>query len=300
MKDSFVIYKNFAEASRKLPAEQFKEYYELVFDYVFNGIQPKTDNIAIDMLLVSCLPMIDRSINNYEHNKENSKYGVLGKKYGNLGGRPRKGETKEEYQTRKESEKPPKTPFKGDNDLTDKKTPKNPLNVNDNVNENGNVNGNGIGPLSSNPEKEKDGKEIGLTTSTSIDYKEKEGLDNPIVSPSDSLYSNVGNNTGKISNEYYQTIKGSDNSESIVDYMYKEVSRLMNLMVEKYKLTNRDFDNEYWEMFNTCVAYLQELRGYDKEVAKQMLNGKMNKQYQIKKNEQFAQPVISVPSFKDI
>lgn len=286
------MYETFYKAAEMLDDKSFREFFLKLRDYSFYGIDEPSENQLVNMAMIFAKNGLDNAEERRLTAIENGKKGgcPIGTKKPSMIGNQN---AKKQNQNKTEQ-----------NLKVSKQNLNVNGNVNDNVNGNGkdneNGNGTGIGPISSNPEKEKDGKEIGLTTSTNIDYKEKEELDNPIVSPSDSLFSNVGNNTGKTSNEYYQSIKGSDNSESMVDYMYKEVSRLMNLMVEKYKLTNRDFDNEYWEMFNTCVDYLQELRGYDKEVAKQMLNGKMNKQYQIKKNEQFAQPVIPVPSFKDI
>lgn len=284
-KESFVFYKTFYEAASTLDDKSFRELITKLCKYGFEGIDEPSDNPNVNMAMLFCKDSLDRAEQKRQAQINNGK----------KGGAP-KGNTNAKKQ-----------PNSTQNNPIQANSTQNNLNVNDNVNdnengngkENENGNGTGIGPISSNPEKEKDGKEIGLTTSTSIDYKEKEELDNPIVSPSDSLYSNVGNNTGKTSNEYYQTIKGSDNSISIVDYAYEELSKLEELMVEKYKLTNRDFDNEYWEMFNTCVGYLQELGEYNNEEARKKLNDMLNDLYKYKKNEQFAQPVIPVPSFKD-
>ena len=63
------------------------------------------EDMAVRMTAKSILFDIEQCRNNYiEKCKNNAKYGIQGKDYGKLGGRPRKGETKEQYAERKKEE----------------------------------------------------------------------------------------------------------------------------------------------------------------------------------------------------
>lgn len=86
------------------PKEQL-ELAQLIFRCGIRGDEIKSDNLAVDIAAKAILKDSFLSRENYKQRCERTaKYGVLGKEYGKLGGRPRKGETKEEYNERKRLE----------------------------------------------------------------------------------------------------------------------------------------------------------------------------------------------------
>lgn len=133
MRDTFVFRKSFLECRDVMSDSQFAEYITALCDYALDGTEPDSTDKLIMAFFNSNKRLIDASNNRYDKCVENGKYGVLGKEFGKKGGRPRKGETKEEYKERKNNEKPPKTPLKGNNENPLIKTPENPLYVYDNV-----------------------------------------------------------------------------------------------------------------------------------------------------------------------
>lgn len=79
--------------------------YDLIFDCSFMDKEINDEDMAVRMTAKSILFDIEQCRNNYiEKCKNNAKYGIQGKDYGKLGGRPRKGETKEQYAERKKEE----------------------------------------------------------------------------------------------------------------------------------------------------------------------------------------------------
>lgn len=86
------------------PKEQL-ELAQLIFRCGIRGDEIKSDNLAVDIAAKAILKDSFLSRENYKQRCERTaKYGVLGKEYGKLGGRPRKGETKEQYAERKKEE----------------------------------------------------------------------------------------------------------------------------------------------------------------------------------------------------
>lgn len=85
---------------------------KLILNCSFLGEEINDEDMAVRMTAKSILLDIEQCRNNYiEKCKNNAKYGIQGKEYGiqgkefgKLGGRPRKGETKEEYNERKRLE----------------------------------------------------------------------------------------------------------------------------------------------------------------------------------------------------
>lgn len=85
---------------------------KLILNCSFLGEKINDEDMAVRMTAKSILLDIEQCRNNYiEKCKNNAKYGIkgkeygiLGKEYGKLGGRPRKGETKDEYNERKRLE----------------------------------------------------------------------------------------------------------------------------------------------------------------------------------------------------
>ena len=86
------------------PKEQL-ELAQLIFRCGIRGDEIKSDNLAVDIAARAILKDSFLSRENYKQRCERTaKYGIQGKEYGKLGGRPRKGETKEEYNERKRLE----------------------------------------------------------------------------------------------------------------------------------------------------------------------------------------------------
>lgn len=86
------------------PKEQL-ELAQLIFRCGIRGDEIKSDNLAVDIAAKAILKDSFLSRENYKQRCERTaKYGIQGKEYGKLGGRPRKGETKEQYAERKKEE----------------------------------------------------------------------------------------------------------------------------------------------------------------------------------------------------
>ena len=86
------------------PEKQLR-LYNLIFKCSFLGEEINDEDMAVRMTAKSILLDIEQCRNNYiEKCKNNAKYGIQGKEFGKLGGRPRKGETKEQYMERKSLE----------------------------------------------------------------------------------------------------------------------------------------------------------------------------------------------------
>ncbi len=80
-RDSFVFYRSFFEAISLMPPEVQAEVYPSLVEYALNGKEPKGLSDIAQGVFILVKPNIDASI----ERKEN------GKKFGKLGGRPKKG-----------------------------------------------------------------------------------------------------------------------------------------------------------------------------------------------------------------
>lgn len=80
-RDSFVFYRSFFEAISLMPPEVQAEVYPSLVEYALNGKEPKGLSDIAQGVFILVKPNIDASI----ARKEN------GKKFGKLGGRPKKG-----------------------------------------------------------------------------------------------------------------------------------------------------------------------------------------------------------------
>ena len=129
-KQSFVMYASFLEMAEQLDGESFKECILKLRDYALLGEDVHSKNPVVDIILTMAKPNISAAAARYQRCVEN---GYKGKEFGATGGRPRKGETKEEYDARR------------------RKTPRKPLNVDEDANEKEKENEN---------KKEKDNVEI--------------------------------------------------------------------------------------------------------------------------------------------
>ena len=85
--------------------EQRLEFWENLVFRGMDGQEPQIEDEMVELALMPCLDSIKECRDNYNRRQaKNAEYGILGKEYGKLGGRPRKGETKEEYNERKRLE----------------------------------------------------------------------------------------------------------------------------------------------------------------------------------------------------
>ena len=123
------MYDSFIQAGEFLSAEDFKKYILKIRDYALYGDETPSDNQVVNALMIMAKPNLKAAEERRQKAIEN---GIKGKEFGSLGGAPKKGETREEYDKRRLSrtlQEPPNNP---------QITPNEPLNVNvdDNVNEN--------------------------------------------------------------------------------------------------------------------------------------------------------------------
>lgn len=102
---AFVMYDSFIKAMRNLNGDDFKECVLAMSDYAIDGIEPTSENPMVKIILTMALPNIDAAQRRHLQAVEN---GSKGKEYGKQGGRPRKGETPEQYHQRKLEENPQK------------------------------------------------------------------------------------------------------------------------------------------------------------------------------------------------
>ena len=93
------------------PEKQLR-LYNLIFRCSFLGEELNEEDMGVKMAAKAILGGIEECRNNYkekckknaEYGIQGKEYGIQGKEYGKLGGRPRKGETKEQYAERKKEE----------------------------------------------------------------------------------------------------------------------------------------------------------------------------------------------------
>ena len=106
--------------------EQRLEFLENLVFRGMDGQEPQIEDEMVELALMPCLDSIRECRENYnrrqaknaeygilgkeygaqgkEYGIQGKEYGIQGKEYGKLGGRPRKGETKEQYKERKRLE----------------------------------------------------------------------------------------------------------------------------------------------------------------------------------------------------
>lgn len=98
-KKAFVVFASTYEAAvAHLTLEQMGELFVKLGRYAFEGEDVHSDNMGVDMLLTTAKPVMDKAEERHQAAIEN---GSKGKEHGNKGGRPRKGETREEYDARR-------------------------------------------------------------------------------------------------------------------------------------------------------------------------------------------------------
>ena len=293
-KNSFIIYRSFVEAIRELDPKLIAEAFIAYSDYALDGKELSSDNPILNTIFKLVKPNVDAATRRYLASTENGK----------KGGRPKKGESKEEYNNRNNLNKPNNNLNKPNNNLNEPNQNLN-VNVNDNVNEDDNVELNdNIKPEKETKEKE---DEVELNTSTSNIEKENqeiENLKNSIVlenSDDDDLTFNEETkstknststsfsssslssfpNTGKTSNLYYQEIHKKVNSNdkdtmNLSDYVYEEIAKGIETIAFEYRIPNKKFDTRCKDIFFTCLRQLQDLTGVDEDRGKDILVKSIN------------------------
>ena len=81
--DSFIFYRSFYEAVKKIPKGEREELYEAIFEYALNGECYTGDNGVAGMVLEFVRPQIDANI-------QRRMNGMKGAEAGKKGGRPKK------------------------------------------------------------------------------------------------------------------------------------------------------------------------------------------------------------------
>jgi len=100
-KKAFIIYASALKAMEYLNDAEFRECVLKMADYSMNGVEESGSTAMVDMVLRMAYPNLDASRKRHEAAIEN---GMKGAAYGKRGGRPRKNESKEEYNERKARE----------------------------------------------------------------------------------------------------------------------------------------------------------------------------------------------------
>ncbi len=88
------MYASFYDAAMELNDEDFREYILALKDYALYGIEYTSRNPMVNALLTMAQPNLEAAAKRRAKQVKNGEYGILG-------GRPRKGETAEEYKARK-------------------------------------------------------------------------------------------------------------------------------------------------------------------------------------------------------
>ena len=116
-RQSFVMYASFLEAAEKLEPTAFKECVLKLRDYALYGDDVHSKDLAVEIILTMAKPNLNAAAVRYQRCVEN---GNKGKEHGSKGGRPRKGESREEYLERKWKQETPRKPLNADEDENEK------------------------------------------------------------------------------------------------------------------------------------------------------------------------------------
>lgn len=112
-RQSFVMYASFLAAAENLEPYQFKECILKMRDIAIHGKAASSSDPMVNIILTLAKPNLDAAAERYRRSIE---VGYKGKEHGVKGGRPRKGESRNEYLARKQAEKTPMKPLNDDAD----------------------------------------------------------------------------------------------------------------------------------------------------------------------------------------
>lgn len=93
MADGFVVLQSYVDSINLLPPERRWPFFEELFRYRMTGEEPQPETDLERMALVNIFPVVDKSVERYEKNKEN----------GQKGGRPKKWIPPEEWRAYRKS-----------------------------------------------------------------------------------------------------------------------------------------------------------------------------------------------------
>ena len=96
-RQSFVMYASFLEAAENLEPAAFKECVLKLRDYALFGENVSSKDPVVNIILTMAKPNLNAAAARYQRCVEN---GSKGREHGSKGGRPKKGETREEYDAR--------------------------------------------------------------------------------------------------------------------------------------------------------------------------------------------------------
>lgn len=209
-KESFVMYASFLKAAECLNGEDFKECILKLRDYALYGEDSESENQLVNTILIMAKPNLRAAADRYQRCVDN---GMKGKEFGSKGGRPKKGETREEYEERKGLGKTPRKPLNDNVNDTGNENIKE--NIDDNENEKVNLikevpSGQGTSTVpkpssfsffSSSDNSNLPETATGASNSRSVETKDITPLNSPQASSNASA---TGSNAIKDSNEEYQ------------------------------------------------------------------------------------------------
>lgn len=120
-KSSCIFFETLLDAAERIKGTDEHAALEIYTAYAKYALgrtdKIETDSMIAELVVMQNIPSLNAATNRYnaavENGKKGKEYGELGKEYGKKGGRPRKGETKEEAKKRRENEvkTPQKTPL---------------------------------------------------------------------------------------------------------------------------------------------------------------------------------------------
>ncbi len=238
-KESFVMYNSFLKAAENLSGDEFKECVLKMRNYALYGVDPVSENQLVNIILIMAKPNLKAAADRYQRCVDN---GMKGKEFGGQGGRPRKGETREEYMDRKGLGK----------------TPRKPLNDDVNGYEDENENENRDGDLDDNEDVK-----ITVKEKEKVNVKDKE-KDNWIKEvPSGQGTSKVPTPQLVSSSVSIESTNPSEKTAGASNTADAEQERTSNL--------NSPVSSSNSAATNTNEAYIQEIRGYLVMMAKYAL-----------------------------
>lgn len=289
-KESFVMYDSFIQAGEFLSAEDFKKYILKIRDYALYGDETPSDNQVVNALMIMAKPNLKAAEERRQKAIEN---GIKGKEFGSLGGAPKKGETREEYDKRRLSrtlQEPLNNP---------QITPNEPLNVN--VDDNVNVNENEEVKVN----EEVDGNEkvnaVGVndnheSSPSSVSSSSSSSLSSDSSFTSDSIEHIVNKDTKSPTDiskeeylEKYSNSSGgsadSDGGMSAMEYLKEIYINSCGVLV-KYRLNNITFDADYKKAYNNATHAQMNMYGKTYEEAKEIVEDTVKGALEIAKQRQ--------------
>ncbi len=134
MAESFVFYKSFGNALKKIPAESYKECMQALIDYAIDGVEPESDDPFVSMFFELARPQVDANERRREAGgkggQANRSKGEASAKQNEASAKQTEANVKQNEANRKQTEAKPKQ-----NEASAKQTE-----ANVNVNANANVN----------------------------------------------------------------------------------------------------------------------------------------------------------------